>query len=206
MLSVLGILSFAIYFLYGAAAFLCMAIGLFYLSELVEEYTVATGKIIRISIFMVIFAHFTLPFMDGFSWLLVIAGVGAHMAYFQLLSTFPAFNFSSGKFLISFALLVLHHVIAFASEVLYGLEFPVVLTYFTFFVWFVPFLFLISLSANDYVLPQTGEYTMFPESRPLLATNDDLVSSFLKGKRRSLFYLLSYLKDQLPVVRPKKLY
>nr|VZH92729.1 unnamed protein product [Spirometra erinaceieuropaei] len=45
MLSVLGILSYAIYFLYGAAAFLCMAIGLFYLSEIVEEYTVATGKV-----------------------------------------------------------------------------------------------------------------------------------------------------------------
>ncbi|VDD81883.1 unnamed protein product [Mesocestoides corti] len=67
-------------------------------------------------------------------------------------------------------------------------------------------MFLLSLSANDDTLPQTVDYIRYPEARPLLAGNDDLVSSFLKGKRRSLFSLLTYLRDKLPDFRSKKLY
>ncbi len=188
------------------ATLLCVAIGLFYLAELVEEYTVATGKIIRTTLYTVTAIQLTFPFLDDLSFFLVLVGIIAHLTYYQLLAKFPAFNFTSPGFISSCLLFIFHHIVAFSSEALYSRDFVYVLTYFTFFVWTVPFMFLLSLSANDDVLPQTVDYSMYSESRPLLAGNEDLVSSFLKGKRRSLFSLLSYIKDQLPVLRSKKLY
>ncbi|VDL60292.1 unnamed protein product [Hymenolepis diminuta] len=70
----------------------------------------------------------------------------------------------------------------------------------------VPLMFLLSLSANDDTLPQHANFATYQESRPLISGSDDFVSSFLKGKRRSLYSALSYLKDQLPEFRSKKLY
>lgn len=171
-----------------------------------EEHTVTTGKIIRLTLCAVITLQLSFPFLDGLSSILVATGIIAHVSYFQLLATYPAFNFTSFNFILNCILFIVHHLVAFTSESLNTRDALFVLTYFTFFVWLVPFMFLLSLSANDDTLPQTADYVTYQETRPLLGGNDDLVSSFLRSKRRSLYSLLSHLRDQLPVFRSKKLY
>ncbi|KAM7536941.1 hypothetical protein Aperf_G00000077980 [Anoplocephala perfoliata] len=206
MLSILGILSYTTVLIYGFALLFCIAIGLFYLTELVEEYTVATGKIIRSSIYVVVLIQFTFPFFDGLSFTLTAIGILAHISYLQLLSTFPAFRFSSFSFILDCVLFILHHIVAFTTASLFTKDSVYILTYFTFFVWLVPFMFLLSLSANDDILPQHVDFASYQETMPLLNGNNDLVSSFLKGKRRSLYSALTYLRDKLPEFRSKKLY
>ncbi|VDO00926.1 unnamed protein product [Rodentolepis nana] len=71
---------------------------------------------------------------------------------------------------------------------------------------FMPLMFVLSLSANENTLPQHVNSGTYNESRPLLSGSDDLVFSYLKGKRRSLYSALSYLRDQLPEFQSKKLY
>ncbi|KAH9283640.1 Uncharacterized protein ECG_05077 [Echinococcus granulosus] len=206
MISILGLLSYTTILLYGAAFLFCISIGLFYLAELVEEYTVTTGKIIRFTLCTVIVLQLSFPLLDGLSIILVATGIIVHLSYFQLLATYPAFNFTSFNFLLNCTFFIVHHIVAFTSESLYTKDALFILTYFTFFVWLVPFMFLLSLSANDDTLPQTVDYVRYQETRPLLSGNDDLVSSFLRSKRRSLYSLLSHLRDQLPDFRSKKLY
>ncbi|KAL5969660.1 hypothetical protein TSMEX_002594 [Taenia solium] len=174
-ISILGLLSYTTIIIYAAAFLFCVSIGLFYLAELVEEHTVTTGKIIRLTLYSVITLQLTFPFLDGLSIILVAIGIVAHVSYFQLLGTYPAFNFTSFNFILNCILFIVHHIVAFTSESLYTRGALFVLTYFTFFVWLVPFMFLLSLSANDDTLPQTVDYVTYQEMRPLLGGNDDLV-------------------------------
>ncbi|VDP91187.1 unnamed protein product [Echinostoma caproni] len=99
----------------------------------------------------------------------------------------------------------MHHLVAFSMFSGTFHPFSEMLAYFTFFCWTVPFMYLVSLSANDWVLPQTIDSHYRPEMEPLLsASNQDVVSAYLKKKRRSLYSVLSYIRESLPLFKPKK--
>lgn len=97
-------------------------------------------------------------------------------------------------------LLLLHHYLAFNHFSKIWYDFNQVLAYFTICLWIVPFALLVSLSANDNVLPTTVS--------PLNETNqgDDIVSSIFKkrGKRLGLLSFLRNAQDSILPQRVKK--
>ncbi|KAK2863001.1 hypothetical protein Q5P01_002534 [Channa striata] len=106
---------------------LAIAAGLYYLAELIEEYTVATSRIIK---YMILFS----------------TGVLADLPYILL---------SSPNFILSCVLVVVNHYMAFQYFAQEYYPFSEVLAYFTICLWIIPFAFFVSLSAGENVLPST---------------------------------------------------
>ncbi|XP_019861396.1 PREDICTED: protein TEX261-like [Amphimedon queenslandica] len=130
-----------------------LAAGLYYLAELIEEYSVIAKKAISGLTIFVLLCHVGLLLFDGFPWLLISAGVLCHLCYASLLSTFPNISLMSLGFIGGTIFLVASHVLAFRyfSEEWY--TFQEVVAFFFVCEWVVPFSLFISLSANDLVLP-----------------------------------------------------
>lgn len=190
----------------------CLATGLYYLAELVEEYTRLTKKVISWSIKVVIALHVILLVFDRLPVISIGVGIGAHVVYYRLLKTFPYISLTAPDFLGSVGLLVLSHVVwirffytdprcAYVSmEWLFG--FMLVM------VWIVPFAFFISLAANESVLPGgggLGGYKGFGSS-DFAAQGDGAGSSAAprrKGRRQStVLGFLNFLKSKRDEVLP----
>eukprot|EP00128_Syssomonas_multiformis_P003814 Colp12_sorted_trinity150504_noHs@22681 len=70
-------------------ATLCLACGLYYLAELVEEYTVATKKVITYQLYFVVLAHIGLWIFEGFPLSLTLLGLFYTWRIFVTLERFP---------------------------------------------------------------------------------------------------------------------
>uniref|UniRef100_A0A3P9N6T1 Protein TEX261 n=1 Tax=Poecilia reticulata TaxID=8081 RepID=A0A3P9N6T1_POERE len=89
---------------------LAIAAGLYYLAELIEEYTVATSRIIK---YMILFSTGVLVCLyvfEGFPLLMVGVGLFTNLVYFGLLRTFPYILLSSPNFILSCGAVLLHHL------------------------------------------------------------------------------------------------
>lgn len=128
-----------------------------------------------------------------------ILGLFQQLLHGILIRDFPVVRVASVTFVTSICTLILHHYLAFKyfGDVYYS--FSEVLAYFTLCLWVVPFALFVSLSANDYVLPTTGE------KQPLLADNN-VLSDYLarKSKRYSLLSFFSFAKESILPQRSKK--
>ncbi|CAI8052297.1 Protein TEX261, partial [Geodia barretti] len=129
------------------------AAGLYYLAELIEEYSVLAKKVITFAVLCVVVMHLGLWLIDGFPVLLVLTAVLAHLCYGSLLSTFPLISLLSPGFLAGTVFLLVSHYLAFQYFATEWHPFQEVLAFFFCGLWMVPFAFFISLSANDLVLP-----------------------------------------------------
>mmetsp|Transcript_15402 Transcript_15402/g.30413 ORF Transcript_15402/g.30413 Transcript_15402/m.30413 type:complete len:223 (-) Transcript_15402:52-720(-) len=132
----------------------CMACGLYYLAELAEEYSRLTKRAIKYSIISIAVIHVLLLLFDGFPWFTTLFGLGLHGVYFQFLKTYPFVDFGSPMFLGSCAGLVLNHYlwIVFFRDA-YQYRVPQIMAFFVPCVWLVPFLYFVSVSLGDNVLP-----------------------------------------------------
>ncbi|KAF5270440.1 hypothetical protein FQR65_LT05628 [Abscondita terminalis] len=182
-LTIITYFAFSIQILFLTVA---IAAGLYYLAELVEEYTVVTKKIIWWMNLVTIIIYVMLWLFENFPTFIVICGILAQLSHFLILVDFPYIIFLSPSFLISVLFIIINHYLAFQhfasifysfSEVRFKstmfsdiiiLCFKV-MAYFTLCLWLVPFALFISLSANENVLP-----TVVERSR------DDIVSDQLK--------------------------
>jgi hypothetical protein len=77
------------------------ASGLYYLSELVEEHTVATKKVLTYLIYLVIILQTLLFLVDGFPAKLSLLTIGSHVVYLQNLRHFPAVKLTDPLFILS---------------------------------------------------------------------------------------------------------
>uniref|UniRef100_A0AAY5KHW7 Protein TEX261 n=1 Tax=Esox lucius TaxID=8010 RepID=A0AAY5KHW7_ESOLU len=80
---------------------LAIAAGLYYLAELIEEYTVATSRIIKYMILFSTGVLIGLYLFEGFPWLMMGCGLFTNLVYFGLLQTFPYILLSSPNFILS---------------------------------------------------------------------------------------------------------
>jgi hypothetical protein len=188
----------------------CLATGLYYLAELVEEYTRLTRKIISYAIKVVIGLHVLLLFVDRLPVIPIIVGVASHAVYYRLLKTFPYISLTAPDFLGSVGLLILSHVawirffytdprcIYVSMEWTFG--FMLVM------VWIVPFAFFISLAANESVLPGGGgSYSAFGSSDfdGTATTSSSSAPPRRKGRRQStILGFLNFLKSKRDEVLP----
>ncbi|OWF36109.1 protein TEX261-like [Mizuhopecten yessoensis] len=176
---------------------LSIAAGLYYLAELVEEYTVLTAKIIKYMIFGTSAVFVGLLILEDFSLMMIVAGLLGNVAFFLVLKTFPYFVISSPPFIGSVVFCVINHYLAFQYFSTIWYPFTDVLSYFTLCLWLVPFTFFVSLSANENVLP-----TM-TEARPQGQDPSDVVSNYFKAKGKK-YGLLSFLKSAQESMLPDR--
>ncbi|KAI9034237.1 TEX261 protein [Hyaloraphidium curvatum] len=132
---------------------LSLAAGLYYLAEFVEEYSTLSKKIIRYTLWTLVVLHIPLLVVDRFPWWRVGFGILCHLFYSLLLKTFPMISLTSPEFIGSCVLAVGDHFLWFNYFSSRYASFWEISTFFGIFVWLVPFMFFVSLSAADNVLP-----------------------------------------------------
>lgn len=188
------------------------AAGLYYISEIVEEYTEKAKKVIRV-LSLVTIVLYLLLMTENFSWLIIICGLLGQAAHLVILSNFPNIKIMSLEFWSAIVLLFLNHYLAYKhfQEVYYPLSevsrctsfatlnnvsFLQILAYFTLCLWVVPFALFVSLSANDQVLPS---YQEVPRD-----DNDVVTNYFSARKRQNLLTFFNNAKSSLLPTRSKK--
>lgn len=181
---------------------LAIAAALYYLAEIVEEYTVVTCKIIRYTILLILGIYCGLFLFEELPTSIVICGLVNHAAYLMILRTFPFFILTSLPFIGAFSLLMVNHYLAFMHFTSVYYPFSEVMAFFTICLWIVPFSFFISLSANENVLPTIAE------TQPLIGDNTDVVTSYFskKGKKYGLLSFFNYAKESILPQRGKKVF
>ncbi|EAT40652.1 AAEL007635-PA [Aedes aegypti] len=172
--------------------------GLYYLAELVEEYTVMAKKAITWMIMGSVLLYIVFIFTERFSWTLILCGLGAQALHAAILKNFPYVKFVSPCFLGAVILLLANHYLAFIYFQQQFHPFTEVMAYFTLCLWLVPFALFVSLSANDNVLPTSNERTH------LLSDNDVVTNYFSSRKKIGLLSLFNYAKESLLPERNKK--
>ncbi|NXV73004.1 TX261 protein, partial [Atlantisia rogersi] len=80
---------------------LALAAGLYYLAELIEEYTVVTRRIIKYMIWFSSAVLVGLYLFEHFPGFLVGVGLFTNLVYFGLLQTFPFIVLTSSNFILS---------------------------------------------------------------------------------------------------------
>jgi hypothetical protein len=153
-----GLLSLVLVYLGGYFALVlfavCLATGLYYIAELVEEYSRTTKRVLKWALLTVLALHAALLVFDRQPASCVLAGAAAHVAYARLLPRFPHLALASPEFALAFiaflasnALWLRHFYYDTYASAEYVAGFCSVCA------WLVPFGFFISLAANDSVLP-----------------------------------------------------
>ncbi|XP_066173616.1 protein TEX261 [Sylvia atricapilla] len=174
---------------------LAIAAGLYYLAELIEEYTVVTRRIIKYMIWFSSGVLLGLYVFEQFPVSLVAVGLFTNLVHFGLLQTFPCIVLTSPNFGLSCVLVVVNHYLAFQYFAEEFFLFSEVLAYFTFCLWLIPFAFFVSLSAGENVLPSTVQ------------PGDDVVSNYFtktkRGKRSGILQIFSFLREAVLPSRQK---
>ncbi|XP_055613750.1 protein TEX261 [Uranotaenia lowii] len=197
-MSLLGILSYFSLVVQICFVTVSIAAGLYYLAELVEEYTVLAKRIITWMVVGSVALYGLFIFTENFSWAMVLCGLGAQAMHAAILKNFPYVRFLSPSFLGALILLLVNHYLAFIYFQHQYHAFTEVMAYFTLCLWLVPFALFVSLSANDNILPTSNERT------PLLSDNDVVTNYFSSRKKLGLLSLFNYAKESLLPERNKK--
>ncbi|KAF7188100.1 Protein SVP26 [Pseudocercospora fuligena] len=171
ILPLLGYLGLLLGFLFLTLA---IASGLYYLSELVEEHTVLSKKLLYRLIYGVVTIQILLAAVDRFPLRLSLFSIASHGVYSLNLRRFPVVKLTEPVFLASCALVLLNHWLwfrhfsnppttTFGSPGRYSYyetrdmpTFTEIASFFGLNVWLVPFALFVSLSAGENVLPSMG--------------------------------------------------
>jgi hypothetical protein len=127
--------------------------GLYYLAEMVEEYTRLTKKVLDWAIKVTLVMHALLLVIDRMPFMTLLISGASQVAYGRMLKRFPFIDFASVDFVGALAALGATHWVwvRYFHSTYHSTEY--VLGFFFMIVWFVPFGFFISIAANESVLP-----------------------------------------------------
>lgn len=89
------------------------AAGLYYLAELVEEYTVIAKKVITILVLFVTTVFVLFMFVDNLPWSMIICGLVSQVLHAIILTEFPYVKLLSLQFVGTIVLLFVNHYLAF---------------------------------------------------------------------------------------------
>merc|ERR1719481_2114203 len=88
---------------------MAIAAGLYYLAELVEEYTALTAKVIRWMIILTLLTYIGLFLFENLPLSMIGCGILAQVTHLALLSSFPFFSVSSPSFLAAMLMVLVNH-------------------------------------------------------------------------------------------------
>ena len=132
---------------------ICLSAGLYYLSELVEEHTTLTRRLLYGANVTVLIVHVLFMLFESLPFHALVVGLVAHLCYMWLLDSFPFMRLMSPSFIASVAVLILSHVFWCRHFISHFHQTTHVFCFFVLNVWLVPFGFFLSLSANESTLP-----------------------------------------------------
>lgn len=100
------------------------AAGLYYISEIVEEYTERAKKVIKFLTFATIVLYLLLLVGENFTWTLIVCGLLAQLVHLAILRNFPNIKILSLEFSGAVFLLLFNHYLAYKhfQEVYYSLS------------------------------------------------------------------------------------
>lgn len=90
------------------------AAGLYYVAELVEEYTVIAKKVITIIVLFVTTVYLMFLFLDNLPWSMVISGLVSQALHAIILTDFPYVKLASLQFIGAVVMLIVTHYLAFS--------------------------------------------------------------------------------------------
>lgn len=177
-----------------------LAAGLYYIAELVEEYTVTSKKIIWWMTVGTLVCYILFFLFEDLPTLMIACGIISQIAHLFILQTFPFVVVMSPAFMSAVVLIIINHYLAFQYFNSVYHTFSEIMAYFTLCLWLVPFALFVSLSANENVLPTMAETT------PLLGGDNDVVSHYFssRNKKYGLLSFFNYAKDSILPQRSKK--
>ena len=176
---------------------LSIAAGLYYMAELVEEYTVMTQRLIKYMIWATTAANIGLMVFESMPLSLTGLGLLTNVLFYLILKTFPFIELTSPVFISAVVFIVINHYMAFSYFATVWHPFSEVLAFFTICLWLVPFSFFVSLSANENVLPTSVGQTTKSED------DQDLVTNYFRKNSRRVG-LLSFLKSAQDTILPQR--
>jgi len=183
------ILSFLILFIFGVV---CSATGLYYISEMMEEYERSAKRLIKYAIYVVLVIHILLFIIEGLPFLYLMIGIVMHLIYLRLLPQFPRIELSNLIFVINCLILVINHTAWFKyfKENIHPLD--EVLAFYLICVWTIPLFFFIGLTTNDDTLPYGATVNSSGETIGKKSKKMNRIVSFLQtiqDKGKSLLRL-----------------
>lgn len=100
------------------------AAGLYYISEIVEEYTERAKKVIKFNAIFTIGLYILLMITENFSWSMIVCGLLAQVVHLAILRNFPNIKILSLEFWSSVILLLVNHYLAYKhfQDVYYSLS------------------------------------------------------------------------------------
>eukprot|EP01105_Mastigella_eilhardi_P005296 TRINITY_DN17042_c0_g1_i1.p1 TRINITY_DN17042_c0_g1~~TRINITY_DN17042_c0_g1_i1.p1 ORF type:complete len:202 (+),score=77.19 TRINITY_DN17042_c0_g1_i1:88-693(+) len=131
----------------------CLAQGLYFIAELVEEHTMIAKRILKYAITTVIVLHVLLFFFEELPTMELAVSFLAHIVYSWLLVRFPVVDLFSPQFILSTMMAVGSHCLWFKHFLFTWYSYTEMMAIFLVCVWLVPFCFFVSLSANEATLP-----------------------------------------------------
>uniref|UniRef100_A0A6B2LK10 Protein TEX261 n=1 Tax=Arcella intermedia TaxID=1963864 RepID=A0A6B2LK10_9EUKA len=155
--------SYAIVFSFSTV---CLACGLYYLAELIEEYEKTAKKTLKYIILGVFVAQFAVWF-EGFPLTSIAVSMFGNGLYFKLLEHYPHIKITNSLFILSIVVFLLCHYLWFDFFSKNYYPFGEVVSFFIVCVWLVPLTFFIGLSTDETSLP----YTSISASGELLDDN-----------------------------------
>mmetsp|Transcript_16165 Transcript_16165/g.32762 ORF Transcript_16165/g.32762 Transcript_16165/m.32762 type:complete len:259 (+) Transcript_16165:75-851(+) len=136
---------------------LAVTIGIFYCADLAEEHPTLFGLIIKYSIWGVLVLHVILFFEGGLPYSYIVLGMLSHGCYYQLLKDYPRVQGITNPWLIgSIVMMVIDNACWLWHFYYHYFTMMEILCFGQLLLWLVPFLYMISLSVNDNVLPGLG--------------------------------------------------
>ncbi|KAG0148780.1 hypothetical protein CROQUDRAFT_669643 [Cronartium quercuum f. sp. fusiforme G11] len=109
-MSLLHLISFIATLLALALVTICLASGLLYVAEIIEEHSQSAKKIGRQIVYVIIFVHFAIYFSDGLPLGLTLLGVTCHLVYLTNFSkSWPFISLTSPSFIASCLLVIVDH-------------------------------------------------------------------------------------------------
>lgn len=121
---ILFLLSYVSLLVHVCFVTISFAAGLYYISEIVEEYTERAKKAIKFLAFTTIGLYILLMLTESFSWTMIACGLLAQVIHLAILRNFPNIKIVSIEFWGAVIMLMVNHYLAYKhfQEVYYSLS------------------------------------------------------------------------------------
>eukprot|EP00842_Homolaphlyctis_polyrhiza_P005888 jgi/Hompol1/62/HPOL_003978-RA len=113
----------------------------------------------------------------------ILFSLGCHAWYSQMLPSFPAIQATSIVFIVSCILVLADHFVWFFYFAKFRYSMTEIASFFGILVWMVPFMYFISLSANDYTLPAFGKMQMQMQIERQMENDELLADDFQQQQK-----------------------
>ena len=187
-------------YVFGYVALLTVAIALssalYLVAEYAEEFPTFAGKCVQTLLVLVVCLYLLL-WLDGIPLLESCVGIGCHVVYASMLSTFPFVEVLSLRTVASGLVFLFSHYIWFSYFLNNSTDMLHVCGFFVIMVWAVPCGLFVSLSINDNILPGTKGMPSLAQETSTSGKGNNLFKAFYIQCAEKLGPVLSTVNSRL---------